>query len=655
MTCIKSVLAFVALVFISCDAVSAGEFSRDFSQTETLGAQLRRLAAAARNNNPVERPQLIGGQAWLPLAGAYPGSGKPVAAGALYSSGGNVYYAFKGGTTGSNGAPTSTSRNYYYSDGGVSWVYVGLAAGDQVSNGGSVYEVVIAGLPATSGAGPTGFSSAIMDGTIVWKYVGPQTAPVATNAAGHNASLTNFYGATQGLPANALIPDNSGAVRFEGGWPFVQNATATVAGPNVAPNANGAGCGRNLTILGDSGLDIQCNYQSFTVLSQANIIEFALGNSSAINIIVDDSYVSPVRKYIIWDNPAYLQLDFTNSGGRKFRKIKVEFSSANGLAGVAVGPTDSLFYPAESDNFGIALVGSSLSVATTASSQAMGWGNRFRYLVGLPDYATFAIGATGILNPAAPSSSYGTNYAGHFIGDLKRYAHFRGAPKVILIEAPINDTKVGDPSFTPAALQTAALALLKDIRSQYPNALIIGVGSAWGSDNHLKGTVSTTDAANSVVTLSGGDRFGLTGMTTIDIDNVVYPVSSVSNPTQLTISGNAGAHGGLPYYAPYPLAIAVEYETAFMNAVTLLQRAGDHLTYFIQNNSLKPPQYPFIMGAGRQTVADGTCATAHMSGSKAGNAIFDVSSGGPHLTDCGYDEWGRRVAEAYRVIIEKLP
>lgn len=651
---IKLILALAALTLIWRDAAFAGETFPEPPQTETLGAQLRRLAAAARNNNPVERPQLIGGQAWLPLTGAYPGSGKPVAAGALYSNAGNVYYTSKGGTTGSNGAPTSTSRNYYYSDGGVSWVYAGLAVGDQVSNGGGVYEVVTAGLPATSGAGPTGFSSAITDGAIVWKYVGRQTAPVATTTASHDASLTNIYSATQGLPDHALISDNSGVMRFEGGWPFVQNATAAVAGPNLAPFARGASCGQNLTILGDSGLDIACNYQSFTVLSEASVIEFSFGNSGTVNIIVDDSYVSPINRYMIWNNPAYLRLDFTNAGSRKLRKIKVEFSSGNGLAGVAVGPTDSVSYPAESDNFGVAFIGTSLSSATTASSQAMGWGNRFRYLVGLPDYASFAIGGTGILNPG-PFSPNATNFEGHFIGDLKRYANFRGPPKVILIEASINDTKAANPAFTPAALQMGALALLQDIRSHYPNALIIGTGSTWGAGNHLKGTVSTTNAPNSVVTLSGGDKFGLTGMTMIDIDNVVYPISSVSSPTQLTIAGNAGAHSRLTYYAPYPLAIAVEYETAFMNAVTQLQSAGDHLAYFIPNNTLKPPQYPFIMGAGKQTVADGTCTAAHMSGSKAGNAIFDVSSGDPHLTDCGYDEWGRRVAEAYKAIMEKLP
>lgn len=60
---------------------------------------------------------------------------------------------------------------------GGSTVY---SVGTKRANGGNVYRVTTAGTSASSG-GPTGTSSSISDGTVVWEYLAPQYGDLIVN------------------------------------------------------------------------------------------------------------------------------------------------------------------------------------------------------------------------------------------------------------------------------------------------------------------------------------------------------------------------------------------------------------------------------------------------------------------------------------------
>lgn len=70
--------------------------------------------------------------------------------------------------------------------------------GNRRTNGGNIYEVIVAGTSAASG-GPTGTGADILDGTTLrWKYIGPtataSTTPLPAGAYGRRFVLIQNYG-----------------------------------------------------------------------------------------------------------------------------------------------------------------------------------------------------------------------------------------------------------------------------------------------------------------------------------------------------------------------------------------------------------------------------------------------------------------------------
>ncbi|VTZ24354.1 exported hypothetical protein [Methylocella tundrae] len=598
MRLIKKILAAATAIVLGSQLAIAGATSSYVPQAETLGATLRRLASAAAHKNPYNQPQLLGAQPWIQLTGAYPGNAAVVAAGTLYSNAGHIYYAAVGGTTGTSTAPTGTNRTLAYPDGSITWLYYGLAAGDIVSNGGYLFQVVTPGVPATTGSGPT--PGSLSDGTITWAMIGLQTSPVLTQINTHNAALTNVYNPVGGLSNNSLVPDgpntaNGSVFRWEGGWPVVQSSGFGVfpAGPDISPVTGN--CNAQTAY---SGLQIQCNYESVEFVAEAAIVEINTINTGTYAIQVDGQYIKSgagpntvggaTLVSVYSGGNARITLDFTNIGGRAAHTIKLEMTAYNLLRQVSVGPYDYITYPNQSDNFGVAFVGSSLTAGTGATGTYSSWSNVFRQLVGLPDAANFAIGGTGLLNPGTS-----TPYISHFMADLSRYAAFRGAPKVIFVEADINDVSYGS---TAAQITTAATTLIKTLRAAYPGG--------------PKGTLIVGVASQNVG--QGGGSLGTCGT-------------------------------------------AIQCEAAVQAAFTAQAASGDQYIGFIPNYGVPTPPGPVLTGTGHQTTLDGTCNGANATGSTAGNNYIDLSSSGPHPNDCGYMVWAKAIVAAYRAIINALP
>jgi lysophospholipase L1-like esterase len=452
-----------------------------------MGETLRRREAAARNNNPLSRPPLIGSKPWVVLTGAWPAS-TAVAVGALYSNGGNVYQVISPGTTAASGGPTGTNPTADLTDGTAHWAYYGYAIGDQVSNGGWVFEVTTAGLPATTGTGPT--PASLTDGTITWALVGKQTAPVVTTSNATDAALTKLY-ATTALPSPL---DGGGVWRYAGGVPTVKNSAGIgLPSVNVYPasgNFVNAGVLNTNTIL-----------QRGTTLCEDSKLElkFTYATGGAFRLIVDGQYVSMTPIVIGNGFPGYIKLDWTNAGGRKRREVTYEFASGI-LAGARVNPTGSLSYPAETDNFSVAHIGDSRTTATGATYSGIDSTHAlFTHLAGLPDATIIGIGGTGVI---APSTS--TPYIGHVPDDLARLHAFRPLGLIVL-ESTSNDA-----ASTLTEIRAAVTALLQAIRAVYPTVPIIVTGWAcpntFGANLTLWTDIENTWKAAVTAQIATGDK-----------------------------------------------------------------------------------------------------------------------------------------------------
>lgn len=210
---------------------------------ESLGTKLRRLADRARTSGHAwSRPYMKTVPPWQPSTAVRQGN--------VRVNGGSLYVCITAGTTAASGGPTATNSGATINDGTAVWTWFGYntvttdpvtsqtawaastayALAAQVTNGGNVYAVVVAGTSAASG-GPTGTGNAIVDGTVTWTYLGVVHAnpyvhdfPTYAYSTSAPSGLTNVHNfAAQ--PASAQA-----AVSVAGGSGYAVNDTITLTG-----------------------------------------------------------------------------------------------------------------------------------------------------------------------------------------------------------------------------------------------------------------------------------------------------------------------------------------------------------------------------------------------------------------------------------------
>jgi hypothetical protein len=446
---------------------------------ETWAGRLRRLASAAAGNNPIDLPPLRGSIPWAPLGGAWQAS-TAVIVGQTVSNGGYMYLCVSPGTTAASGGPTGTIRYRNPStgyapnitDGTVIWVYYLGSVGDVVSNGGNLYIITTAGVPATSGGGPTGFGSAITDGSITWAYYGPQTAPaVSTPYTTHNASYSNQYTITN--TANTLIPNTmSTPFRFDGGAPIssVFGNDFTAVGMDSAP------AGGNLF----GTLNTNGSIISFDFEGTSFELEYYSGNANPIVMIVDGQYID----YPVITNAGvhgvyyYQKIDFTNiisMAGSSIGNARARHRITLELAGLLFKrlsclPTDAISAPVLEDDFMMGLIGDSQSVSTHCPCPSDGFPYKIAKLMGIPSVGVCGIGGTGIVGPGGA-----TPYIGHAVEDFTRYNNYRPLG-LIVVQISQNDGGF------QSTLQGAALTLFQTLRAAFPTVPIWVLGAITGGN-----------------------------------------------------------------------------------------------------------------------------------------------------------------------------
>ncbi len=480
---------------------------------ETFGAKLRRLAAAAKVGNPAINPPLIGSKPWKVLSGAWAAS-TAYTVGQLVSNGGVAYICTSAGMSASSGGPTGTSLTTVITDGTARWIYYVGSVGDQVSNGGWVFQIVTAGVPATSGTGPT--PSSLTDGSIIWAVVGRQTAPVVTwGGVSHNASYNNRYN----LTTTAYLANNTGPIRFTGGVPKKNGGGLYLPSVSSYPQT------------GNTGGYNQANFQSMQFVLNDSQVEFQFYYGTAARFIVDGSYVSANEFILDLTNGGYVYytLDFTNVGGRARHDVTVEWYIVGGMAVVSTNPTGTINYPSVQDDFGVAVIGDSMSVNLGGSDMSMAYFTRFAKRVGLPDAVIMGLSGTGMTT----SGAYQT-YIGHALGDLAALNAFRPLGLIVL-QSSYNDAAQANAG---ALVQAATITLVQAIRAVYPTVPIIVTGYAQNNK-------STHPQSNYSTVVEGGAAAGVAAVQAAG-DNLTFwiPLSIAVPVPIVTGTGGLGSPTG---------------------------------------------------------------------------------------------------------------
>jgi lysophospholipase L1-like esterase len=182
---------------------------------------------------------------------------------------------------------------------------------------------------------------------------------------------------------------------------------------------------------------------------------------------VDDRPVSAtVLSYPSTSGTGDTLLDFTSVGGAAVRKIRMEMNLAAIYDGAYVGPTYSVWKPADENDIRVCTVGDSIEDGTGTTFPNGAWSKAAGKLLGWTDVRQVAFSGAGFV----AAGSFNTIGSALRVSDV--VAH---APDLVLIVGSQNDdASVG-------SVAAAALAAFQAYRTALPNAPIVVMGADPGS------------------------------------------------------------------------------------------------------------------------------------------------------------------------------
>ena len=321
------------------------------------------------------------------------------------------------------------------------------------SNGGKAYECVTAGT-TSAGAGPSGRGLGITDGTVVWDYVGPQTAPVVY-----------MTGTLPGGLTQAVLRSDD-RIRYGGGSlidSFSYTWVASFDKINSAIGTQGSIAGFVNKVAAGSFAEVE---------TDAPIIAFAaFKTTTAANFLVEELGGGGQWQYVgtNWLNPSwasglgYYVLDFTNAGGRKPRRIRLDTGGLFGYSGVSVGPNDTVSRPSLGGRIRLAALGDSWVFGQTQSVQS-------RRLATV-DVACHLLGIDDVVAAGASSTGYVATTAAIPVTFAQRAADVASVGQdIVLIHGGANDIGTGVGGGPLATLQAVRALTNKPIFITGPNA-----------------------------------------------------------------------------------------------------------------------------------------------------------------------------------------
>jgi lysophospholipase L1-like esterase len=344
-------------------------------------------------------------------------------------------------------------------------------AGAVVSSGDSLYLCATAGTSATSAPASTG-PGPIADNTVTWYYYRTIATP-----SGSAPAFTQSFTPDPTLTKRVFVPDNTSSFYFAGGNP---TAIATPGWPGISEYIFPA-----VTISAGR----QANH-SASVTFYTNAAKFAVedGSGTMFRMLVDGQYVTQ-SGLPDSGNRGYKELDFTNSGGSRTRKIT--FMSGGGWAfnAVRVGASDSVWAPASTaDNIRLAVVGDSITAGGGTFPLLLdeNWPNIVGMNLGWNDVWNQAVGGTGYI-----STVNGTAYNfGQRITDL-----VSSSPDLVIVFGGLNDS-----IYMPTQITSAALSYFQALRAGLPNTPIIVLGVYPAATGPSSPILNTEKAIHDAVT-----------------------------------------------------------------------------------------------------------------------------------------------------------
>lgn len=316
------------------------------------------------------------------------------------------------------------------------------------SAGANLYICLAAG---TSGATAptTTLGRAVTDGSCIWAYFGrvqtgptEPTAPTYSSATSAPGGLTNVYYAY----------DNANAFRLYGAY-----ATNNFSGASINRFNQAAGSVRQ----GDA------RYAFWTDAPRVSLILSAASNA---RVRIDGRLYSLNSINYIASGSGYHTFDFSSTGGRKPRLFEVDLSRFTpSFTGVAVGPLDQVWAPADQDKVTAVFISDSIWDGSSWGPFAHTVPQILSAQLGWSDCWNFSIGGTGWLNPG--TGPYYT-FRQRVTEALTRN------PDIILFQGSVNDSTGG---YTAAQITAEVTTALQAIRSGGSKAIIIVLG-VWSTD-----------------------------------------------------------------------------------------------------------------------------------------------------------------------------
>lgn len=423
-----------------------------------LLAKMRASIAAATNNNPTVN------QPWLPPQAVIGGS-----AGAAVWAANTVY---PGGTVLTNAAGTHQF---------LCWIG-GTSGATQPSGMTTPVSTTF------TSPNPDNYGT-ITDNTCAWQWMGPTrtTSALAGAPAFSVGSLPSQL--TQSWPFGPTTPNGVvyNTFRFTGGSGAAMQYNSPYTAAVLRGVSTTAGQGSNLF----QGNYVVANLDAYVeFVTDAPLIAFDTYNNGGY--LYGQASQPPGMAFVIdgrrlWDGNVccnvsvangYVILDWRNTGGRKFRKIRV--SVGGGLQTYApfwTTPQDTVYFPGNSQRWSMAFVGDSLWTGQNSGPVVsfQGRANQVCDLLGCDSHFNASQGSTGMF--ATNSGAY-YNYQQR-IQDVINFN-----PDVVWVQGSIND---GITLYLQQQYTTGYLAYLQSLRAALPNAMIF-----------LSGVLGTTPSQHTV-------------------------------------------------------------------------------------------------------------------------------------------------------------
>ena len=574
---------------------------------ETIGGKLRRLANDARQLDHWSKPPMLAATPWTPsTVFGY--------IGLVVCNAGKLFVCVTAGTSAASGGPNATTAATI-TDNTASWTYFGdivttesagetiaswvgstaYTVGAKVKLSGYVFACVVAGTSASSG-GPSGTGTGITDGTATWNYYGVYRASPYTDYPTYTGNQSN-----PGY-SNVYNPQATG-----GRYPFKLRGCYEVAnlGSDYKTVATFKPAAPASNLIQYAAMEFMTNASRLYIRHSSN--------AAPIAIVVDGVRLSIEQVKQFASGTSYHTLDWTNTGGAKTRRIKLE--NLPEMPTVAVDSQYQIWPVAQDSDIKAVFISDSIMAGSSYGPFVRGnnVSQRVGTNLGWADCWSFTQGGTGYVNR-------GTN-AG-VTTDKYSYRITEAAtlnPDVWVLMGSTNDTGQG-----VATISAAVVSTLSSIRA-VSDAPIVVLG-VWplNSTATLTGTTTsgsaTISSISSIANLVVGQTITGTG---IQSGTQIVTIGGSS----ITVSKTATANGTPTLTVPTTLTT----ENAVKAGVTSL---ADPKVFFVP---IALETVPWVTGSWNNAIQI-----------QSSNAASLIGGDSTHPTDFGTAYVCERISAAIR-------